>query len=239
MDFNTCPLRTGSYGTEIMKRKHFDRKPREKPTDHMPSICFYIRCWITKHAVQIFRQRKGKARASVATRDLSGSDHSDIEQPRISPHLNGVIPPDPRLAALNAPSMLPPTNPSRIWSTSARARSDDEASPKGLTAAVPHSPTTPNKRKAPSVPGQSGSGKLQKVIKETPSSGGLPRGRQRDIYSVPTPAPVFQTLLTGFVHRSRREDTCDTDRTYAPPREATVEADDAIDQSDIMVDTEG
>jgi hypothetical protein len=135
MDFNTCPLRTGSYGTEIMKRKHFDRKPREKPTDHMPSICFYIRCWITKHAVQIFRQRKGKARASVATRDLSGSDHSDIEQPRISPHLNGVIPPDPRLAALNAPSMLPPTNPSRIWSTSARARSDDEAIPKGLTAA--------------------------------------------------------------------------------------------------------
>jgi hypothetical protein len=203
-------------------------------TDHIPSICFYIRCWITRHAVQVSMQRKGKARASVAPRELSGSEDTDVEQPRMALGPHSMKPPGSPSAAPEAPSMLPPT---KTMNTRAR---HDESSPKASNMTVQQSPTTLNKRKAPIVLRQPGSGKIQKVIKEDPSSDVLPRVRQRDIYSVPiSPAPVFQTLLTNFVHRRQRESTCDTDRTYAPPRETTVETDDAIEQGDIMLDTQG
>jgi hypothetical protein len=180
-------------------------------------------------------QRKGKARASVAPRDPSRNDQSAMEQPRLPLRPNSVALLGSRSAAPVAPSMLPPTT-----TTNAQAGPDDEACPKVLNTTVPQSPMTPDKRKAPTMLRQSGSRKLPKVIREAPLSDDLPRAPQRDIYSVPmSPAPVFQTLPTGLVHRGQRESTCDTDRTYAPPGEATVEPDDMVDHEDILQDTEG
>jgi hypothetical protein len=204
-------------------------------TDDLPSICFYIRCWITRHAVQLFVQRKGKPRASVAPRDPSRNEQSVMEQPHLPLRPNSVALLGSRPAAPAARSMLPPTT-----TTNEQAGPDDEASSKALNTAVSQSTTTPNKRKAPTMLRQPGSGKSPKVTREAPLSDDLPRAAQRDIYSVPmSPAPVFQTLPTGLVHRGQRESTYDTDCTYAPPREATVETDDTVDYEDIMQDTEG
>lgn len=107
---------------------------------------------------------------------------------------------------------------------------------------------TPNKRKALHDQGQPVSGKLQKVIKEVQTSTGSPRGLQRDtcstlirdVYSIPvSPAPNFAVLSTGLPQRGQRDDTCDTDRTWAPGTQETAEAETMVDLDEFMIDTQG
>lgn len=95
------------------------------------------------------------------------------------------------------------------------------------------SPTTPNKRKAPEFQAQSAPGKLQKMVEETRSREGSPRGRH--VYSVPR-SPGF---IGGLAQRGQREETCDSDRTWAPSTGMTGETGTVCDLDEVMADTSG
>lgn len=110
-------------------------------------------------------------------------------------------------------------------------------SPVGTSAATgSRSPTTPNKRKAPDFQAQSAPGKLQKLVDETRSREGSPRVRH--VYSVPL-SPGFIVSYGGIAQRGQREETCDSDRTWAPSTGMTGETSTVCDLDEEMADTSG
>lgn len=199
------------------------------------TIRYYLRCWITRYAVQTPIPRRGNARANTAAaRELSGDEQSDLEHTDPAQSLSGAAQPTLTFRAPEAPAMRSPANLSADTVTTQGSLSDE------TVLDVAHrsqacSPVTSNKRKALSFQGQLSSGKLQKVIKDGRTATGSPQGRRRDVYDGPMspPPPQFPVHVSGLISRDRshRETTCDTDLIYAPEPE--------IDGDEVMADTQG
>lgn len=209
------------------------------------TIRYYLRCWITRYAVQTPIPRKGKARANTAApRELSDSEQSDLEHavPGLAP--SSAAQPMLPFRAPEAPGMLPPAD-SRADTVITQARLLDETVQDVAHRSEARSPVTPNKRKAMSFQRPLSSGKLQKVIRDERATTGSPQGRRQDIYDLPMspPPPQFPVHLSGLIQRDRshRETTCDTDRTWAPepPREVNAGSETEIDPDEVMTDTQG
>ena len=214
-------------------------------TNQTSRIRYYFRCLITREAVQTAIKRKGKPRASVAPRDLS-EDESDPEHSGAPQRQTGAALPPLPFRAPEAPGMLPPAELPWMEATSTQARLVDNEGNLDIAHGLGgRSPTTPGKRKAMSFQGQLSSGKLQKVLKDGRAATGSPRGRPRDVWSLPeSPTPQFPVRPAGLapVSRNQREDTCDSDRTWtpsAPRREGTVGSETEMDDDEVMVDTQG
>jgi hypothetical protein len=209
-------------------------------TNYLHRICFYIRCWITRYAVQVLIPRKGKARASMVVRAPSDGEQPAVNHSRTISSPNGTRPSDLPFRTPEVPDTRPPAGTAEAKFTTAHARHDASTGFGVVSEAEVPSSTTPSKRKALNFQGQSASGKLQKVVKEARASTSSPQGRQRDTCSgLRSPALVFPSIFKEHEHRDQREDTCETDRTYAPPREGSVGAETAIDPDEVMVDTQG
>jgi hypothetical protein len=219
-------------------------------TDSPFSIRFYLRCWIARVAVQTppnKRKSKGKGKGKVDTPitiDISDSEHSGAELAR-TPLRPNVASSELPIRAPEAPSMLPLAQPCQAEPVTAQEKS---ASVDVVPMGDLRSPMTPNKRKALFHSGLSAPGKLQKVMKDVQPSTGSPHGLRRQIcsvsarkeYSIPVSSALnFPALSTGLPQRGQREDTCDTDRTWAPGREGTAEIETAVDFDDFMVDAPG
>jgi hypothetical protein len=189
---------------------------------------------------------KGKGKASaVITIDSSDSESSDAELVQIPPRPNGATSSVLPIRAPEVPSMLPPAERFQAKPTAAQKR----PAPVDVIPMIgPRSPMNPNKRKALLHSGQSAPGKLQKVVKDMQPSPGSPRERQRQVcsvsaghvHSIPiSPAPNLPARSIGLDQRGQREDTSDTDRTWAPETEGTAETETVVDFDEFMVDTQG
>ncbi|KAF2832935.1 hypothetical protein CC86DRAFT_376192 [Ophiobolus disseminans] len=206
------------------------------------TIRYYLRCWITRHAVQPTMSRRGKGRANAVPRELSDSEHSDVEH--LAQRSTSTALPDLPFRAPEATDMLPPAEITRMDTAPTQTRLvDNEGNLDIALGSEARSPKTPNtKRKAISFHGQLSSGKLPKLGRDARTTITSPRGRQRDIYSIPlSPAPHFPVRLGDSTSTSRmqREDTCDSDSTYKPPhRQGTVGSETEIDPDEVMADTQ-
>ena len=207
------------------------------------SIRFYLRCLITVYAVQNVVQRRGKVRASATSRDLTENDHSEVEHSEAPQRHAGTALPLP-FRASEAQSMLPPAEVCRMQTATTQATLvDNEGNLAIGHASSARSPTTPGKRKALNNQGQLSSGKLPRISGDGRAGKIIPReGRRGDVWSV-SESPTPQSLVQhGLASRNQREDTCDSDRTYAPPppaREETPGTETEIDADEVMADTQG
>jgi hypothetical protein len=232
------PTLYGNQQAEIPDELNWDK---ESDRD---TIRYYLRCWITRYAVQTPIPRRGNARANTAApREVSDSEQSDLEHAAPEQSLHSAVQPTLPFRAPEAPGMRPPAD-ARTDTVTTQARLLDETVQDVAHSSEAHSPMTPNKRKATSFQGPLSSGKLQKVIRDERAATGSPHSRRRDIYDLPMspPPPQFPVHLSGLIQRDRshRETTCDTDRTWAPepPREANAGSETEIDP-DEMADTQG
>ncbi|KAH7414184.1 hypothetical protein DE146DRAFT_19952 [Phaeosphaeria sp. MPI-PUGE-AT-0046c] len=196
------------------------------------TILYYIRCWITGHVVQSRNPPKGKQRASTTVIDLVGEDSDDEDShspPQEEATASAILP----FRAPTAPPMTTSINNSGPEHTTIAAAPADAGRP-DPNVTKPRSPITPTKRKALGAQGQTASGKLQKVNKQTHASGGTLKGRQRDVYTGP-PSTSPDLLITPSAP-AQGGGTSDTDSLYAPPRDATVETETVFDPDEMMQD---
>lgn len=198
----------------------------------MGRIRFYLRCWITRVAVQSLPHKgkgKGKARANVTTeQDISDAEYSGADFVQTPPRAKDASSSELPIRAPEVPSMLPPADRSRTERANVQTGS---GSP---------SPVTPNKRKALHPQGQESLGKLQKVTKEALASTISSQHRQRHVFSGSvSPGLNFPAFPIGQAQRQQRESTCDTDVTWAPPEMERVENEAVSDLNDVMGDTRG
>jgi hypothetical protein len=200
----------------------------------MLSIRFHIRCWIIGHVIRAPVSRKGKGRASTTMRDVPENEQSDLENPQTPPRQETETLSDLPFRAPEVPRMLSHAERPNAEPVTIEAGPLQDTYLDSSHRVETRSPQTPNKRKAPSFPEQSASGKLQRVTKETLGSKSSPRARQRDVYSGPR-SPEFMFPA----QKTQREETCDTAQAYMPPRDVTVETETVFDPDEIMADEQG
>jgi hypothetical protein len=210
----------------------------------MGRIRFYLRCWITRVAVQNLPHKgkgKGKARANTTIEhDNSDAEYSGADFVRTAPRAKDVSSSELPIRAPEVPSMLPPADRSRTERTNVQTGSIIASNTTMVSSAGSRSPATPNKRKAPHLQGQESSGKLQKVTKEALASTISSQNRQRHVFSGSiSPGLHFPTFPIGQAQRRQRESTCDTDVTWAPPEMERVETGAVSDLNDVTGDTQG
>ncbi|KAH8727471.1 hypothetical protein GQ44DRAFT_757878 [Phaeosphaeriaceae sp. PMI808] len=201
-------------------------------------IRFYMRCWITRYAVESTMPRKGKGRAGAITRDISESEQSEHEHSEMSLYQNGVGI-EPLHHASQVLDVIPVTSSSRIELMVGRPRQPDKDNSIANSLKVVRSPITPNKRKAFHFQGSSGSGKLQKVVKATPAATLSSRPGLRDMWSVPkSPTPASPLLPTNLEPQQCREYICNTEGTSQQLRETRFESETVFDPDEVMANTQ-
>ncbi|KAF2030092.1 hypothetical protein EK21DRAFT_33987, partial [Setomelanomma holmii] len=101
-------------------------------------ILFYIRCWITRYAVQTMVPRKGKANASAIYHDLS-DESSDVENRKSPPRLLAAASSDLPFRRSEAPTVVPTNDTSGTESDAhsrlAKRKSLDAASESEIRSA--------------------------------------------------------------------------------------------------------
>ncbi|KAH5692063.1 hypothetical protein HBI23_006450 [Parastagonospora nodorum] len=206
-------------------------------------IRFYLRCWITRVAVQSL-PHKGKVKGKVRANTTIEHDNSDVEYSgadfvRTPPRAKDVSSSELPIRAPEVPSMLPPADRSRTERTTVQTGSIIASDATMVSDAGSRSPATPNKRKAPHLQGQESSGKLQKVTKEALASTISSQNRQRHVFSGSvSPGLNFPAFPIGQAQRRQRESTCDTDVTWAPPEMERVETEAVSDLNHVTGDTQ-
>jgi hypothetical protein len=207
-------------------------------TERIGSIRFYLKCWIIRQAAQnvLSIPRKGKGKIRARSPAVSESEHSGIESPATTPPPAHETPSNLPIRASHAQMGLG-SESVHVESIGTQTITFDGTNIGISVNPKAHAPLTPNKRKSVHEPPTSG--KQQKVFQAARATTCAPREKQHINHNGLTRSATvsFPARLSGLDPRRQRENSDDTDRTWAPRRSGTVDTETVVDEDEVMADT--